>query len=512
MVEGEPKPWLTTEMLAALRDFWGVYEVQFDAIQAALLPRLLAHPTVGPILSAMPPGSTLARNQAGRERMRQAIFDGAWLAYEQGLRDDGVLYAKLGVSFRDWVEMIGIITQESTPRLVEAFCAEPARLIGVLHAMRAMLDHVRSLIGETYIQTQMEAARNSAIVETSEDAMISKSIDGVITSWNQGAERVFGYSAAEVIGKPISLLCPPDRLEEEKMILDRLRRGESMSQFETVRRRKDGRDIDVSLTISPIRSLLGEVVDASEVARDVTEDRKTQRALAEANRLKTQLLANMSHELRTPLNSIIGFAEVLHDGRVGSIEPKQKEFLGDILTSSHHLLGLINNVLDFSKAEAGKMQIFPEPVDLARLVAEVASILQHPADARGIRIETDVATLGEVVADPVRFKQVLYNFLSNALKFSPAGGRVAVRVTAEGIGTFRLEVEDVGPGISADDQRRLFNEFVQLDSGPGKQHSGTGLGLALTKRLVEAQGGSVGVVSEPGKGSRFFAVLPRHST
>ena len=236
------------------------------------------------------------------------------------------------------------------------------------------------------------------------------------------------------------------------------------------------------------------------------------RRVQEATRLKSEFLANMSHELRTPLNAIIGFAELMHDAKVGPVSEAHKECLADILTSSRHLLQLINDVLDLSKVEAGKMEFRPEPVDLARLVTEVRDILRGLAAKKRIQIGVEVdPALGEVVLDPGKLKQVLYNYLSNALKFTRESGRVVVRAKAEDADRFRLEVEDNGIGIRPEDIARLFSEFQQLDASASKAYQGTGLGLALTKRIVDAQGGQIGVTSAPGQGSTFFAVLPRRA-
>ncbi len=230
----------------------------------------------------------------------------------------------------------------------------------------------------------------------------------------------------------------------------------------------------------------------------------------QSNRFKSSFLANMSHELRTPLNAIIGFAELLYDGHVRPEAPQHKEFLGDILSSGRHLLQLINDVLDLSKVEAGKLLFQPEPVALEPFVAEVIVAFRTAAADKHIRIDITVdTTLGQIEIDPARLKQILYNYVSNALKFTPPGGRIAVRAQPEADRAFRLEVEDSGIGIGAEEINRLFAEFEQLDAGAAKKHAGTGLGLALTKRLVEAQGGSVGVRSLPGSGSIFHAVLPR---
>jgi signal transduction histidine kinase/CheY-like chemotaxis protein len=250
-----------------------------------------------------------------------------------------------------------------------------------------------------------------------------------------------------------------------------------------------------------------ELVDARRRLEQRTEQ------IAAASTYKSQFLANMSHELRTPLNAIIGFAELLHDGAVSPDTPEHKEFLGDILTSGRHLLQLINDVLDLSKVEAGKLDFHPEPASLTQIIGEVLAILRTTAADKRITVTPTVAPeIDRVTIDPARFKQVLYNYASNALKFTPEDGRIEIRATAADGDRFRLEVEDTGIGIAPDDVGRLFVEFQQIDGGIARRQSGTGLGLALTRRLVEAQGGEVGVESQPGKGSTFSAVLPRRAT
>jgi PAS domain S-box-containing protein len=232
------------------------------------------------------------------------------------------------------------------------------------------------------------------------------------------------------------------------------------------------------------------------------------RQMQEANRLKTRVLANMSHELRTPLNAIIGFSDLLYLGAVPRDSPKFLEFLGHIRASGHHLLQLINDVLDLSKVEAGKLLFAPETISLPAIVKDVGDIMRSEAQKKNITVAVDIeASLPDLVLDPVRLKQVLFNYLSNAIKFTPEDGRVIVRARREGHDHFRIEVEDTGIGVSAADLPRLFSEFEQLDQGLNKRHQGTGLGLALTRRLIEAQGGQVGVSSDLGRGSVFYLVL-----
>ncbi|HLL23484.1 MAG TPA: ATP-binding protein, partial [Kofleriaceae bacterium] len=258
---------------------------------------------------------------------------------------------------------------------------------------------------------------------------------------------------------------------------------------------------------------LRERIRNEEIRRRSVELELQNRRIQEANRLKSEFLANMSHELRTPLNAIIGFAELLHDGQVEPGTPTFQEFLSDILTSGRHLLQLINDVLDLAKVEAGKLEFRPEPVELGKLIGEVTAILRTLAAHKRLRIETEVdPRVANVVLDPARFKQVAYNYLSNALKFTQQGGKIVARVLPEDDDHFRFEVTDNGVGISAADQARLFVEFQQLESGAAKRHQGTGLGLALTRRLVEAQGGRIGVRSSLGAGSTFFAVLPQRAS
>lgn len=232
----------------------------------------------------------------------------------------------------------------------------------------------------------------------------------------------------------------------------------------------------------------------------------------EANVSKSSFLASMSHELRTPLNAIIGFSELLYDEVVGTVSEEQKDYLGDVLASGRHLLDLINEVLDLSKVEAGKIVFHPEIVHVEEVLDLVLHTVHQMATDKEVLLLSELdPTLVDVRIDPVRFRQVLFNYLSNAIKFTPKGGQVRTRITAESKETFRLEVKDTGVGIKPEDCKKLFVEFQQVGSRSTSsgRYQGTGLGLALTKKLVEAQGGSVGMQSVFGQGSTFFAILPR---
>jgi signal transduction histidine kinase len=258
----------------------------------------------------------------------------------------------------------------------------------------------------------------------------------------------------------------------------------------------------------------GEGTLVTAAVRDITERKRLEdlrrRTLELESRMKSEFLANMSHELRTPLNAIIGFTKLMVHGKVGPLSPQHREYLVDILNSANHLLQLINDVLDLAKVEAGRMEFRPEPIDLPRVVRELRDTVRGLAAAKHIRIDTELdPRLTDLVLDSAKFKQVLYNYLSNALKFTAEHGQVVIRLLTEDERFFLLEVQDTGIGIRREDIDSLFSEFRQLDSSTAKKYQGTGLGLALTKRIVEAQGGNVGVRSTPNKGSTFFAMLPR---
>ena len=513
----------------------------------------------------------------------------------------------------------------------------------------------------------------AAIVESSDDAIVGKSLDGIITSWNSGAERIFGYDAAEVIGRPISVLAWPGEEGRIESFLDQLRRGERVDHFEVSRKHKNGEKIVVSLSLSPIVDVDGQIIGVAKIARDITErkvaeermaanaeelrvladqsararaevlaerrfrelienapdailqvdgagniviaNRTTElmfgysraelmssgvdrlvpdvnrsqhaahrRAFAAAgvsrpmghgldllarrkdgskfpveislspvhtesgvnvtavirdvsqwkqteervrllqesymteletrhkeaerlNRLKSEFMASVSHELRTPLHTIIGFAELLAEESEGTLNEKQRRFLRHIHGDSEHLLGLINDVLDLSRIEAGGLHLRTEALSLQAIVAEALNSIRPYAESRSVSLHEGAGLGVEVLADSTRLKQILYNLLSNGAKFTEAGGEVRVSAAMDEE-MVEVAVTDTGLGIAPEECQNIFGKFYQVGFTPVGVREGTGLGLAICKQLVEMQGGKIWVESDLGKGSRFLFTLP----
>ncbi|PYJ11776.1 MAG: hypothetical protein DMF06_01655 [Verrucomicrobia bacterium] len=356
----------------------------------------------------------------------------------------------------------------------------------------------------------------TAIVDSSEDAIVSKDLHSIVKSWNKGAERTFGYTAEEMIGHSIVQLLPPDRLQEEAHILARLHRGERVEHYETVRRRKDGQLIDVSLTISPIRDERGVIVGASKIARDVTKQKEALRKLAEAHEqlkradtMKAEFLATLSHELRTPLNAILGWVQILKNG---ATEDDLEQAVPVIERNVRAQAQLIEDLLDMSRIEAGKLSLDIQPVDLAEIVNASLETVRPAAHGREIRLTSAFSSIdGVVMGDKNRLQQILWNLLINAVKFTPKGGRVHV-VTERSNSHVDLSVTDSGQGIAPEFLNQVFDRFRQADSSTTRPHGGLGLGLSIVKHLAELHGGSVHVASAGvNLGATFTVSLPLQS-
>ncbi len=364
------------------------------------------------------------------------------------------------------------------------------------------------------IDAQRERALLAALVDSSDDAIISKNLNGIITSWNHAAELLFGYTADEIVGTSIVRLIPDDRVSEEHEIIGKIARGEHIRHFQTLRRRKDGSLVDISLAISPIKNSHGQIMGASTIARDITEQvrmlqdlEQANRAAEKANKTKSALLANVSHELRTPMTAVLGFAEIL---RGESTAPSFIDKVDSITRNGKYLLALLDDMLDLSVIEADKLSISKQPVDVPKTIEDVRLLMNVRAVEEGIPLifEWNNPIPQTITADRVRLRQILVNLIGNALKFTDEGEvRVSIRLDAEQT-LLLFEVSDTGIGMTPAQLERIFQPFTQASPETAQRFGGTGLGLTISKRLACAMGGAIHVTSQAGQGSCFTLALP----
>jgi PAS domain S-box-containing protein len=368
---------------------------------------------------------------------------------------------------------------------------------------------------------EIARARLAAIVTSSHDIIVSMTLDGIITSWNPAAERIFGWPAAEAVGRHITLIIPEDRRAEEDDVLARLRRGERVDHFETVRRSKDGRLIDVSIAMSPVKDAAGRIVGASKVARDITERRRLEdqrtlllareqeaRRQAEAlNNAKDELIATVSHELRTPLNSIFGWARMLESGSLD--DAGRVRAINAILRNAAAQARIVDDLLDLSRITAGRMRLDFERMDVNAMIEAALETVRPAARAKDVTLAMTLDdSLDAIEGSPDRLQQVVLNLLTNSVKFTPPGGRVEIasRRRADAV---EIVVADTGQGIAAEVLPHVFDPFRQEDSSSTRAQGGLGLGLALVRRLVELHGGTVVAESRgKGMGATFTVTLP----
>ena len=364
-------------------------------------------------------------------------------------------------------------------------------------------------------------ARLAAIVDSADDAIVSKTLDGVITSWNRAAQAMFGWTAAEAVGQRITLIIPRERWPEEDEVLARVCKGESIDHFDTVRVRKSGERIDVSLTVSPVKDARGRIIGASKIARDVSDRKRAeaertkllqtvQQAREEAeelNRSKDQFLAVLSHELRTPLNAIFGWARMLQSAAMD--EATSRRAIDAILRNATAQVQLVEDLLDVSRIITGKMRLDVQSLDLKSVIESALDAVQPAASAKGLKIETVLdPNAGPVVGAADRLRQVVWNLLMNAIKFTPRDGRVQVHLRKLK-SHVEIVVSDSGEGIQPEILPFIFDRFRQGDSTTTRPHGGLGLGLALVRHLVDLHGGRVRAASEgPGRGATFVVELP----
>jgi PAS domain S-box-containing protein len=364
-------------------------------------------------------------------------------------------------------------------------------------------------------EAEIASRRLAAIVESSDDAIVSKTLDGIITTWNHSAERMFGYTAAEAVGRHISLIIPAERRSEEDHVLADLRRGKKVDHFETERQTKDGRRLSISLTVSPVKDSAGRIIGASKVARDITERKQIEEQLREAkrkaeaaSRAKDNFLAVLSHELRTPLSPVllaVGAMDVNPD-----LPPAIRADIAMIRRNVELEVKLIDDLLDLSRVAAGKLRLNLEAVDMNEALRHACETCQPFILEKGIRLHCDLRhRIHYVKAEPARLQQVFWNLLKNAAKFTPERGDIYVSVSAVAEGGVRLQIRDTGIGIAPEVLPHIFDPFEQGGTSITRQFGGMGLGLAISKALVELHGGTIRAESDgPGQGSTFTFELP----
>ena len=365
-----------------------------------------------------------------------------------------------------------------------------------------------------------ERLKLAGIVESSDDAITSADLDGIVTSWNNGAERMFGYTAEEMIGQSGEILVPEgEKLDPTARIAMVVEMGEG--RFEATRRRKDGTLIDIAVTMSAVCNAAGEVIAVAAIAQDITDRKRVEQEraqftrelevqnerLLELDRLKDEFVALVSHELRTPLTSIRGYLELVLDGEAGKVTDEQRQFLGVVERNANRLLDLVGDLLFLAQIEAGKLTLEVGAVDLAAVAAESVETSRPLAEEKDITLTLATSPLPLLAGDRARLAQLLDNLVSNAIKFTPEGGRVDVRASSAR-GNAVLEVRDTGMGISADEQEQVFERFFRTSRATEQAIQGTGLGLAISKAIVHAHGGQITLASNEGEGATFRVVIP----
>jgi PAS domain S-box-containing protein len=354
-----------------------------------------------------------------------------------------------------------------------------------------------------------ERRKLASIIETSADSVIGTDLKASIVSWNAGAEKLFGYTAEEALGQPISILIPTEHRDEGMELLARISRGESIRHYDTVRIAKDGRRIDVSLGVSPIKDAEGKIIGAARIARDITDRKRAEAALREADQRKDDFLALLGHELRNPLAGIVNGIQVLK--HIGSTESEVMEIQSIIERQAIHMSRLIDDLLDVARIARGKVALRTQRLDLAALVRQ--TVEDHRPMLRENTLALDLQSSSDplwIDGDPVRLSQVLGNLLNNAIKFTDRGGQIFVKTWSDEDARFAIvEVRDEGIGMTRDTMASLFEPFAQGEGTLGRSRGGLGLGLALVKGLVELHRGAIDVESRGlGQGSAFTIRLP----
>lgn len=395
--------------------------------------------------------------------------------------------------------------------------AKDGRLIPISLTVSPIADAYGRVIGASKIARDISERKRAdekqavlaAIVETSDDAIVSKTLEGIITSWNKAAERMFGYTEQEAVGRHITLIIPPERLEEETYIIGEIIKGNRIDHFHTIRQAKDGQLIPISVSVSPITDETGTIIGASKIARDISEQLALQAERARhyeevkaLNARKDEFIGLASHELKTPLTSIGGYLDIL--SRMVSDE-KGLLFLQKTKQQVKKLSALVSDLLDVSKIESGKLSFSVELFDIRRVLEDAIELMSYSSKQHSFNLTVASEELF-IEGDPHRIEQVLINLLTNAIRYSPGANRVDITLSAEG-GSALVGVRDYGVGIPEDKLEEIFSRFYRVDET--KNHaSGLGLGLYLSQQIVDRHGGKIWAESKSGEGSTFWVRLP----
>ncbi|BAU56093.1 PAS domain S-box protein [Mucilaginibacter gotjawali] len=343
-----------------------------------------------------------------------------------------------------------------------------------------------------------KSAKLAAIVQSSDDAIISKTLESVITSWNDSAQRIFGYKAEEIIGQTIYKLIPPDRQDEEPRILQRLKKGERVEHFETQRLTKDGRLLDVSLSISPLKDGQGNIIGLSKIVRDITE-----RKLDEAR--KNDFIGMASHELKTPLTSLHAIIQVAN----AKLKNSDDKYLAHAMEKANmqvkRMTRMINGFLNISRLESGKLIVERQSFDMGQLIREILDETSLTVSTHTISLQSTAPAV--VTADRDKISSVLSNLISNAVKYSPAGGTIAIDYQLAGQ-TLTVSVKDQGMGISPGDLDKIFERYYRVEAAEMRNISGFGIGLYLSAEIIKRHNGTIRAESSEGEGSVFSFTLP----
>jgi|SRR5579872_1155089 len=499
-----------------LLDFWAVYDEQYDAVQEAAMVVAVEHPEFGPLIRAMPAEVMAEENRKSRELLRAAIVDGQWEAYVVNTRAQGSRYAKLGVTFGGWYEVVRIFQQVLVPALLERCADDRARAAGAVTAMMSFLDHAMTLIAEQYLRTK-EESRIRVLVEAVKDyAIFMLDPQGQVATWNEGARRLKGYEAEEIIGKHVSLFyLAHDQVSGKAETELRIATAEGRYEEEGWRVRKDGSKFWANVVITPIRDARGELTGFAKVTRDLTERRRADeelraavlrleertRQLEEANTELDGFTYSVSHDLRAPLRAINGFVQVLLEEHAPRLDEDGRRVAQIIHKNAQKMGQLIDDLLNFARLGRHEMRV--SPVNMTALVRKAAEEVLDPARV----IELRVAELPRAQGDAALLQQVWLNLLANAVKYTRPRSPAIIEVTAKRDDRETVySIKDNGVGFDPRYVSKLFGVFQRLHTA--SEFEGTGVGLALVQRIVRRHGGWAKAEGQLGQGATFSFALP----